>query len=122
MKYAKFIYFTLLVTFMLGGCNYLSFPSHELEDEKQRGASMIDGVGELVIVKNAHDYKTKPISTTTSDSADTVNCLKIKGQINKNKQLIYHLPTGAYYQTVIPEAVFCTEEEAKNAGYTASKR
>ncbi|MFS0815464.1 hypothetical protein ABC382_00650 [Lysinibacillus sp. 1P01SD] len=122
MKHTTLMCLTLLVVFILGGCNYLRFPSNELEDEKQIGVNTLDGVGELVIVENASDYVSNSAITTTSDSAETVKCLKIKGQINKNKQLIYHLPTGAYYQTIVPEAVFCTEEDAKNAGYTASKR
>ncbi len=51
----------------------------------------------------------------------------IKGNIGRNKKLIYHLPSGRYYaQTKINqmkgERWFCTEEEAKRAGWRKSRR
>lgn len=47
--------------------------------------------------------------------------VKIKG--NKNSD-IYHLPNGDYYNTVKESNIvwFCTEAEAKAAGYSASQR
>ena len=51
----------------------------------------------------------------------------IKGNIGRNKKLIYHLPSGRYYaQTKINqmkgERWFCSEEEAKRAGWRKSRR
>lgn len=47
---------------------------------------------------------------------------EIKGNINSNNEKIYHLPGGSYYDQTIAEEMFCTEEEAIEAGYRASKR
>lgn len=46
---------------------------------------------------------------------------KIKGNINADKEKIYHVPGGRYYEQTNPEALFCTEDEAKAAGYRKSK-
>ena len=47
---------------------------------------------------------------------------KIKGNINSKGEKIYHVPGGTYYDRTIPEEWFCTEEEARKAGYRPSKR
>ena len=44
----------------------------------------------------------------------------IKGNIGKNGK-IYHLPGQKYYDKTNPEAIFCSEEEAQNAGFRRSK-
>jgi micrococcal nuclease len=46
----------------------------------------------------------------------------IKGNINSKGEKIYHLPSGAYYKQTNAEEMFCTEEEAVNAGFRKSKR
>jgi hypothetical protein len=53
------------------------------------------------------------------------DCL-IKGNINEKHQKIYHMPGDMFYEkTEIDESKgeqwFCTPEEAKNAGWRASK-
>lgn len=50
----------------------------------------------------------------------------IKGNINKRGEHIYHLPTDEYYsRTVIDEGRgerwFCSEEEARSAGWRHAK-
>lgn len=44
------------------------------------------------------------------------NC-DIKGNINRKGDKIYHLPSGMHYEQTNPEEWFCSEQEAKNAGY-----
>lgn len=46
----------------------------------------------------------------------------IKGNINSEGERIYHMPDGAYYQVTKAEELFCTEQEAKEAGFRPSKR
>lgn len=46
----------------------------------------------------------------------------IKGNISSSGDKIYHLPEGQYYEVTKEEEMFCSEEEAVNAGYRASKR
>lgn len=45
----------------------------------------------------------------------------IKGNINAKDEKIYHVPGGRYYEQTIAEALFCTEQEAMDAGFRASK-
>jgi hypothetical protein len=44
------------------------------------------------------------------------NC-NIKGNRNRKGQWIYHVPGMPYYDRTRPEEVFCTEAEARAAGY-----
>lgn len=62
-------------------------------------------------------------SATTSTEA---NC-KIKGNISTSGDRIYHVPGGEFYeQTMISaaqgERMFCSEQEAKSAGWRRSRR
>jgi micrococcal nuclease len=45
----------------------------------------------------------------------------IKGNINSRGDKIYHIPGSKSYEQTKPEAWFCTEEEARQAGYRAPK-
>lgn len=47
---------------------------------------------------------------------------KIKGNINRKGEKIYHVPGGAYYDRTIAEEYFDTEQQAQAAGYRRSKR
>nr|DAS13205.1 MAG TPA: SNc [Caudoviricetes sp.] len=44
----------------------------------------------------------------------------IKGNIGRNGK-IYHMPGQKYYNKTNPEAIFCSEEEAQNAGFRRAK-
>ena len=54
-------------------------------------------------------------------SAADANCV-IKGNINSQGKMIYHISTGAFYAQTKPEKCFNTEEEAKKAGFVKSSR
>ena len=41
----------------------------------------------------------------------------IKGNINRNGNKIYHLPSDSSYKQTNPEEWFCTEQEAEDAGF-----
>jgi micrococcal nuclease len=45
----------------------------------------------------------------------------IKGNINSRGEKIYHVPGGRYYEQTKAEEMFCTEEEARAAGYRPVK-
>ncbi|MGE7648770.1 hypothetical protein ACQKM1_13425 [Peribacillus frigoritolerans] len=49
-------------------------------------------------------------------------CLNIKGNTSSSGEKIYHVPGGQFYDKTNPEQTFCTEGEAKSAGYRESKR
>lgn len=48
------------------------------------------------------------------------NCV-IKGNINAKGERIYHMPGQRVYELTKPEKWFCTEDEAKKAGFRRSK-
>jgi endonuclease YncB( thermonuclease family) len=52
----------------------------------------------------------------SSDWANRSNCT-IKGNQNRRGQFIYHIPGMPYYDQTRPEQIFCTEAEARVAGY-----
>lgn len=42
---------------------------------------------------------------------------EIKGNINRNGNKIYHMPSDSSYEQTNPEEWFCTEQEAQDAGF-----
>lgn len=46
----------------------------------------------------------------------------IKGNRSSSGELIYHVPTGRFYDQTQPEACFATPEDAEAAGYRRSQR
>ncbi|OIK08294.1 hypothetical protein BIV60_26750 [Bacillus sp. MUM 116] len=90
-----------------------------------------DGYHEEVVNGTVSPSATKssgspaPISSNQKNSNDdketNLNCKgKIKGNPNSH---IYHVPGGAYYDTTMNHIVwFCSEQQAKQAGYRKSKR
>lgn len=46
----------------------------------------------------------------------------IKGNINSRNERIYHVPGSRYYESTIAEMMFCTVEEAEEAGFRAPLR
>ena len=52
----------------------------------------------------------------SSNWANRSSCV-IKGNQNRRGQFIYHLPGMPYYDRTRPEQIFCTEGQARAAGY-----
>lgn len=48
--------------------------------------------------------------------SDDPDCT-IKGNINRSGAKLYHLPGGRSYDEVKPEEMFCSEQDARDAGY-----
>jgi endonuclease YncB( thermonuclease family) len=46
---------------------------------------------------------------------------RIKGNHSRRGDWIYHLPGMPYYNATVPERMFCTEEEARAAGFRKSR-
>ena len=57
----------------------------------------------------------RPVSVSRSVSSSG-GC-NIKGNRNRKGQWIYHVPGMPYYDQTRPEEIFCTEAEARAAGY-----
>lgn len=64
-------------------------------------------------------------SSTDNDESntaiDTNNCV-IKGNINSKGNKIYHMPGQRDYDNTVAEEMFCTEEEAEEAGFIPAKQ
>ncbi|EXY09188.1 MULTISPECIES: hypothetical protein [Bacillus cereus group] len=63
-----------------------------------------------------------PLAACSNPTTETSNDCDIKGNISKSGEKIYHLPEQQFYDKTIAEETFCTEDEAKDAGYRKSKR
>lgn len=46
---------------------------------------------------------------------------RIKGNHSRKGEFIYHVPGQRYYEQTRPEAMFCSEAQARAAGYRPSK-
>lgn len=60
-----------------------------------------------------------PVKPTPRQQQSQGACV-IKGNIGRNGK-IYHMPGQKYYDKTNPEAIFCSEEEAQNAGFRRSR-
>lgn len=83
-----------------------------------------DAVGIWSIENYAQEDGYNTGATEKEDVASPANN-ECNGQIKGNKNSnIYHLPSGAHYNTVSEQNIvwFCSEDEAKIAGYRAAKR
>ncbi len=56
-------------------------------------------------------------SSPLSKPAQVISGCVIKGNRNRKGEWIYHLPGMPYYDQTRPEEMFCTEAEARAAGY-----
>lgn len=77
--------------------------------------------------KPADTSATKPQPTPVSSPApahqpqqQAQGACVIKGNVGRNGK-IYHMPGQKYYDKTNPEAIFCSEAEAQNAGFRRSK-
>ena len=60
------------------------------------------------------------VLTKKSKQVSPKDSCVIKGNINRENKKIYHLPTGKYYEQTKPEKWFCTEQQAREAGFKKS--
>ena len=60
------------------------------------------------------------VSSVRSKPLPSGNC-RIKGNHSRKGERIYHLPGMPYYAETVPEAIFCTEAQARAAGYRRSR-
>jgi hypothetical protein len=68
---------------------------------------------------NEDKWGDEPVATFETSCEDP----DIKGNLTTyNGEKIYHVPGGAYYDRTDAEEMFCTEEEAEEAGFRKSER
>src|SRR3989338_149352 len=88
------------------------------------GALIIGGFFYISRTKQSSPNSFIPSTSTVADNCDNP---RIKGNISSSGERIYHVPSGQYYSvTQINESkgemLFCTEAEARSAGWRKSLR
>lgn len=63
----------------------------------------------------------RPVIATFHSKAQPSGSCKIKGNRSRKGDWIYHLPGMPYYSQTVAEEIFCTEAEARAAGYRRSR-
>lgn len=66
---------------------------------------------------DSETYGQEPTSTPSTPPKEATTDCDIKGNINRSGNKIYHLPSDSSYEQTNPEEWFCSEQEAKNAGF-----
>jgi hypothetical protein len=64
----------------------------------------------------APQTRERPVRSAPKTAAGGGAC-RIKGNHSRRGEWIYHVPGMPYYEQTRPEAMFCTEAEARAAGY-----
>lgn len=103
-----FILFVFLMGYAASGCSFSVQDTPELRDKVaayNSGNPVPDlpegGVPELPIEEQ---------------------CFDVKGNLTASGEKIYHVQGQANYNTVKPEAYFCSEKEAEEAGFRKALR
>ncbi|MGP4079717.1 thermonuclease family protein [Pseudalkalibacillus sp. R45] len=76
---------------------------------------------ENYVTEDGFNRETLEEGNASPDKEKDSSCT-IKGNINSSGEKIYHMPDGQYYQITKPEEMFCSEEEAQEAGFRPSQR
>lgn len=63
----------------------------------------------------------RPTVLDTRSKPQPSGTCRIKGNHSRRGEKIYHLPGRPYYEETVAEQIFCTEAEARAAGYRRSK-
>ena len=63
----------------------------------------------------------RPIVSGVRGKPQVSGSCRIKGNVSRRGGRIYHLPGMPYYDETVAEEIFCTEAEARAAGYRRSR-
>jgi hypothetical protein len=73
--------------------------------------------GETTPVRKSETRRSAPKAVSNDWQARASGSCNIKGNRNRKGQWIYHVPGMPYYDQTRAEEIFCTEAEARAAGY-----
>ncbi|MFD6440458.1 thermonuclease family protein [Peribacillus sp. NPDC060186] len=96
----------------------------EFEDIQKQAQKEEIGIWSLenyATSKGFDDSKTEVVTEKKTAISSSCSKPKIKGNINSKGDKIYHIPSGQYYEITKPEELFCTEQDALNAGFRKSQ-
>ena len=77
---------------------------------------------EVYYAATKEDNDTSSTNNGESNTADDANGCVIKGNINSKGNKIYHMPGQKDYDNTVAEEMFCTIEEAEQAGFIPAKQ
>lgn len=96
----------------------------ELEDMQKQAQKEEIGIWSIenyATSKGFDDSKSGEESEKKTTVNSSCNNPEIKGNINSKGNKIYHIPSGQYYEITKPEEMFCTEQDAQEAGFRKSQ-
>ncbi|WP_375088301.1 thermonuclease family protein [Peribacillus sp. RS7] len=96
----------------------------ELEDMQKQAQKEEIGIWSIenyATSKGFDDSKSGEESEKKTTVNSSCNNPEIKGNINSRGNKIYHIPSGQYYEITKPEEMFCTEQDAQEAGFRKSQ-
>ncbi|CAH0202757.1 SPBc2 prophage-derived endonuclease YokF [Peribacillus sp. Bi96] len=92
-----------------------------IQKQAQKDQIGIWSIENYATSKGFDDSKSKEVSVEKTTVNSSCNNPKIKGNINSKGNKIYHIPSGQYYEITKPEEMFCTEQDAQDAGFRKSQ-
>lgn len=93
---------------------------YEIQKQAQQEAVGIWSIENYATDQGYKDEKV--VIQENKDNEGTSNGCTIKGNINSKGEKIYHTEASPSYKVTKPEAMFCTEAEAIEAGFRAVNR
>lgn len=87
------------------------------DEELARAAQVGAWRGSFTPPSDYRSTETNSIAAAQRTADPSNGACTIKGNINRRGERIYHLPSDPYYGRTNPEAMFCTEAEARAAGF-----
>jgi micrococcal nuclease len=95
-------------------------PFRALQEQAQQAGIGIWEIENYAQEDGFHKEFVEDNSTKEKEIESNPSC-SIKGNVSSSGDKIYHTPESPWYEQTKPEMIFCTEDEAKQAGFRAPK-
>ncbi|TWT04826.1 thermonuclease family protein [Planomicrobium sp. CPCC 101079] len=92
----------------------------EFEEAEQQARDAGTGIWEFENYSTDRGFNADAYGATNSPKKESSGKCDIKGNINRNGNKIYHLPGSGSYEQTNPEEWFCSEQEARDAGFRSA--
>ena len=92
----------------------------EFRDAEAEAKDAEIGIWEYENYSTDRGFNADAYGQTEVDGTDTADDCRIKGNINRSGNKIYHMPGSPSYEGTNPEQWFCTEQQARDAGFRSS--
>ncbi|MDE4086204.1 thermonuclease family protein [Planococcus maritimus] len=92
----------------------------EFRDAESDAKNAEIGIWEYENYSTDRGFNAEAYGQNATESTGTDDDCRIKGNINRSGNKIYHLPGSPSYDETNPEQWFCTEQQARNAGFRSS--